>query len=107
MVNEKLRKALANMCEELELEEDEQPLLFDDMSYDGAIVGVTYDHRVVYSYEKMVEELMRDQGWEELDAVEWIDYNTLGALPGAECRGGKAPIILMDDVESLVFRYGD
>ena len=69
----------------------EDAIIFDNMSYDGSIIGVTTDDRVVYSYDKMVEELMQDEEWSYEDAVEWIDYNTIRALPYA---GENAPIIM-------------
>lgn len=69
----------------------EDAIVFDNMSYDGSIIGVTTDDRVVYSYDKMVEELMQDEEWSYEDAVEWIDYNTIKALPYA---GENAPIIM-------------
>lgn len=69
----------------------EDAIVFDNMSYDGSIVGVTTDGRVVYSYDKMVEELMQDEEWSYEDAVEWIDYNTIRALPYA---GPNGPIIM-------------
>lgn len=69
----------------------EDAIVFDNMSYDGSIIGVTTDDRVVYSYDKMVEELMQDEDWSYEDAVEWIDYNTIRALPYA---GPNGPIIM-------------
>lgn len=104
MKDERFRKALAAMCEEMQLEEDEQPIILDSMAYDRSIVGVTDDNRLIYSYQKMVEELMEDEGWSEEEAVEWIDYNTIRALPYA---GPKAPIILYDDREEILLKYGD
>lgn len=106
MVNEKLRKAVANMCEEQGLEENEQPLFLDNQSYDNSIVGVTEDNRLVYDYNKMVEELMSDEGWTEEEAVEWLDYNTLRAIPYFESYG-RAPIILYDTVETILEKYGE
>jgi hypothetical protein len=61
------------------------------MSYDGSIVGVTTDGRVVYDYDKMVEELMSEEGWSYEEAAEWIDYNTIRSIPYA---GPGAPIIM-------------
>ena len=61
------------------------------MSYDGSIVGVTTDGRVVYDYDKMVEELMHDEEWSHEEAADWIDYNTIRALPYA---GENGPIIM-------------
>lgn len=69
----------------------EDAILFDNVSYDGSIVGVTTEGRVVYNYDKMVEELMQDEEWSYEDAAEWIDYNTIRALPYA---GENGPIIM-------------
>ena len=66
-------------------------VVFDNYAYDNSIIGTTFDGRAIYCYGLMVEELMRDKGWDEIDAIEWIDYNTLRALPYA---GGKAPMIV-------------
>lgn len=40
----------------------EDSLVFDNASYDNSIVGVTADNRVVYDYNKMIVELMEDEG---------------------------------------------
>ena len=76
---------------ELRAELPEDAIVFDNMSYDGSIVGVTTDGRVVYDYDKMIEELMEDVEWSYEEAAEWIDYNTIRALPYA---GENAPIIM-------------
>jgi hypothetical protein len=72
---------------QLRSELPEDAIVFDNMSYDGSIVGVTTDGRVVYDYDKMVEELMEDEQWSYEEAVEWIDYNTIRALPYAGENG--------------------
>ena len=81
------------MSVNLELREElpEDAIVFDNMSYDGSIIGVTTDGRVVYDFDKMVEELMQDEEWSYEDAVEWIEYNTVRALPYA---GPNGPIIM-------------
>ena len=76
---------------ELRAELPEDAIVFDNMSYDGSIVGVTTDGRVVYDYDKMIEELMEDEGCSYEEAADWIDYNTIRALPYA---GENAPIIM-------------
>ena len=76
---------------DLRAELPEDAIVFDNMSYDGSIVGVTTDGRVVYDYDKMVEELMKDEEWSYEEAAEWIDYNTIRSLPYA---GENAPIIM-------------
>lgn len=60
-------------------------------SYDDALIGVTEDGRAVYNYELMVEWLMKEEGWTDNEAVEWIETNTLRALP---YMGADAPIIM-------------
>ena len=81
------------MSVNLELREElpEDAIVFDNMSYDGSIIGVTTDGRVVYDYDKMIEELMQDEEWSYEDAIEWIEYNTIRALPYA---GPNGPIIM-------------
>ena len=69
----------------------ENSLVFDSPSYDDAIVGVTTDDRIVYSYEKMVEQLMQEMGCERIDAIDWLEYNTVRAL---SYMGNDAPVIV-------------
>ena len=81
---------------ELRAELPEDAIVFDNMSYDGSIVGVTTDGRVVYNYDKMVEELMEDEQCSYEEAADWIDYNTIRALPYA---GENGPIIMFSILE--------
>lgn len=67
-----------------------------DFSYDTALIGVTHDNRAVYDYDKMVEWLVETQGWDELEAMEWIDYNTIRALP---YMGSDGPIVVYGFIE--------
>lgn len=60
-------------------------------SYDDALIGVTTDNRAVYDYDKMVEWLMRVEGISSIEAMDWIDYNTIRALP---YMGEDAPIVM-------------
>lgn len=60
-------------------------------SYDDALIGVTEDNRAVYDYEKMVQWLVDTEGWTYEEATEWIDYNTIRALP---YMGEGAPVIM-------------
>ena len=77
----------------LQLREElpEDAIVFDNMSYDRSIIGITTDGRVVYDYDKMIIEIMEDEEWSYEDSAEWIDYNTIRALPYA---GENAPIIM-------------
>ena len=69
----------------------EDVVILDNYSYDDALVGVTEDGRAVYDFDKMVSWLMQREGWSALEAIEWIEFNTIGALPYAS---DAAPIIV-------------
>ena len=65
-------------------------VIFDNPSYDDALIGITTDARAVYDYELMVEWLFKNYGWSREDAVEWIEYNTLRAM----LYRANAPIVI-------------
>lgn len=65
--------------------------IFSNCSYDDALIAVTDDGRAVYDYDLMVKWLMDEEGWDEMDAIEWIEYNTIRALP---YMGDEAPVII-------------
>ena len=77
--------------EDIRLMLDEEAIVFDNPSFDNAIIGTDQDGRAVYAYDLMIEELMSDEGWSEEDAIEWIEYNTLRVIPYA---GNMAPIVI-------------
>ena len=66
-------------------------VVLDDPSYITAIEGLDGDGRLIYSYEKMVQYLMETDGCSYEEAVEFIDYNTVRALP---YMGDMKPIII-------------
>ena len=82
-MNQKIRDALCDMGHE-------EAVIFDGPDYDEAIVGVTDEGQVVYDYDKMVQILVERDGMEEMEAIEWIEYNTIRALPYFE----NAPIVM-------------
>ena len=102
MKDERLRKALFNYFKDED--EDEQPIILDNSYYDKSIIGISNTNRLIYDYEKMVKEYMEDNNCSELDAEEWIQYNTLRAIP---YMGTQAPIIMNWPIESFVDCYGD
>ena len=79
-INQKIREELP-----------EDAVIFDNKAYDNSIIGVTSDGRVVYDFDLMVAELMKDENWTEDEAVEWIEYNTIWALSDAE---ESTPIVM-------------
>lgn len=70
------------MCDKKEWKPFLSPdtIVFDCPSYESALVGVSHDGRAVYDYDKMVDYLMQEESMSEEDAIDFIDYNTLGAL---------------------------
>lgn len=68
----------------------EDVVVFDNPSFEGALIGVSESNCAIYDYELMVEAMMRDEGVTAEEAMEWIDYNTIRALPYTQ----NAPIIL-------------
>lgn len=71
----------------------EGSVVLENPDYADAFVGVTTDGRAVYDLEKMVVCLMEEDGMSEEDAREFIDYNTLRAIPYME-SAGPAPVVL-------------
>ena len=65
----------------MEILEEEECLTAD--GFDDALVGCTYGANViaVYDINKMVEILM-EEGTDYEDAVEFLDYNVVGAYLG-------------------------
>ena len=82
-MNQKIRDALCDMGHE-------DAVIFDGPDFDEAIVGVTDDGQVVYDYDAMVECLMKQDNIGRLEAIEFIEYNTMRALPYID----NAPIVM-------------
>lgn len=79
-------------AEERLMQYDYEGVIFlTNYSYDDALIGVSEDGRAVYDFDKMVEWLMEEEGWSDTEAIEWIEVNTLRAIP---YMGEKAPIIM-------------
>lgn len=71
----------------------EDAVVFDNPSFDSAIIGTTHDGRAVYSFDKMVECLMEEDTEDAYtSAVEFIECNTLRSLPYIE----KAPVVVFN-----------
>lgn len=64
----------------------------DREKYYPAIIGLAKDKsHIAYSYEKLVECFAEANNWTWDEAIEWVDFNVLRALP---YYGAKAPVIL-------------
>lgn len=63
----------------------EDVMIFSGDSYDTALIGVDENDRAVYDYDEMCAWLMRRDGCTRLQAMEWIECNTLRSMdPNAE-----------------------
>ena len=69
----------------------EESIIFENPDYDSAIIGTDTDGRVIYSFDKMVDFLMDLDNMSYEEAVEFIEYNTIRAIP---YFGPMAPIIM-------------
>ena len=69
----------------------EDSVVFENPDYDSAIIGVTEDDdRVGYDFDLMVKHLVDTDGITELEAIEFIEYNTIRILPYV----ANAPVII-------------
>lgn len=69
----------------------EEAVIFNNPDYDAAIIGISSDNRVIYDYDLMIECLMLDEGMSMEEAMDFIDYNTIRALPYS---GPDGPIVM-------------
>ena len=70
--------------------EYEDVVIFENPSYANAFLGISDCNRAIYDYDLMVESLMEEYGITDMEAIEFIEYNTIRSLPYYE----NAPIIL-------------
>lgn len=70
--------------------EYEDVTIFSNPDYASAFIGISEDNRAVYDYDKMVEFLMNKDGMTDIEAIEFIEFNTIRALPYFE----NSPIIV-------------
>lgn len=75
----------------------EDVVVFENPGYDTALIGVSENNRAVYSYDKMVEHLMKYEDMTEEDACDFICYNTIRALPYIP----DAPIIIYELLQTI------
>lgn len=81
----------------------EDALRFENPSFDNSIVAVDYDGRLIYDYDLMVEELMKQDDMSGEEAIDFISYNTLRGLDYMTDK--KKPIVIMERIRNNGFRY--
>ena len=90
MTNYELKEILSSEI----MDEDilDQMIVLEGDEFADGCIGYTDDYHLVYSYDKLVESLGNVYGSEE-DAIEWLDYNTMRAIPYMS-NEGLEPIII-------------
>lgn len=53
----------------------EDVVVFDNPSYDDALIGVSWQNRAVYDYDKMIDWLVEHEGMDYESAADFICYN--------------------------------
>jgi hypothetical protein len=79
--------------------------LFAD-GFDAAVIGVDFNHsvpRVVYSIPAMAEILMKRDGMDYFEAVEFIQYNVISAHLGDGTPIYIEPMSHSDALEQLTY----
>ena len=62
--------------------------------YKDAIVGLSSDdNHLIYSYDKLIESMMKVNNWTYEDSIEWVEYNTIRSL---SFMSPYEPIIMFD-----------
>ena len=61
--------------ERIENEGFEDVIIFDNPSYDDALIGITKDNRAVYDYYKMIEWLIQNEDMDYDEAADFICWN--------------------------------
>ena len=74
---------------------------FTNPSYDTAIIGITQDGNLIYDYNKMITHLLDCMPTE--DAIDFIEYNTLGILPTIPIE--NRPIILYQTDNDIIREF--
>ena len=77
----------------------EDAIILENPSFDESIIGISDNGRVVYDFNEMIKELMDRENMSELEAIEFLEYNTLRAIP---YMGKEAPIIMRYSREDLL-----
>lgn len=74
----------------------EDIIIFENPGYESAFIGISEDNRAVYDFDRMVEYLCENDGMEPMDAIEFIEYNTIRACG---YMGENYPIIVRPLIE--------
>ena len=66
---------------------ENQVLFLDPPELDEALIGIALRLGLsvpAYDYDKLIDVFQRINNWSYEDAIEWIEYNTMGSYVGPE-----------------------
>lgn len=66
-------------CEDATSQLSEDAHIFNGC--DCAIIGTTINGHAIYCYHKLVEHFQNHSGMTEQEAIDWVQFNILGAEP--------------------------
>lgn len=89
---------MTNLDKLRELDRYADVIIFKNMEFPNALIGISSNNRAVYDFDLMVRDAMDELKCSETEAIEYIEYNTLRALP----YGGPRGPIVMYNMESLM-----
>lgn len=91
LTNVELKKWISDIV----IDEDElnNIIVLEGDEFADAVVGITVNNELVYSYELIVKSLVEKCNISEDEAIEFIEYNTIRSIPYMSGYG-NAPIIL-------------
>ena len=69
-------------------------IIFDNPSYEGALIGVSWNNQAVYDYDLMIQSLMKEDNITEEEAADFISYN-------ASYRQGYEYPIIVNNLKRL------
>ena len=69
----------------------EDTIILENPDYVEAVVGLDDEGRLIYDYDLMIECLVNHDKMSPEEAMEFIDYNTVRALP---YMGSMRPIVM-------------
>lgn len=93
--DKKERSELRQEIDKVADSSDLEIILLEPEELDEAIIGMTDDNNVVYSYDKLVDVHVNHHGMSAEEAVEWVDYNIvrgIGYMGGGDER--RPPVIV-------------
>lgn len=72
----------------------DKSILFVEPSFDDAIIGISIDGNVVYSFDKMIECLKDTCDFDTQEATDFITYNTIPSIEKYINKDFKMPIVV-------------